>query len=295
MNMEKFLQKFKKLRNLIVFDPGSKAAARARLVSYLRGTDAVRAQDAARLITYKSPLLTIIKNRPMPIVALITLLALLGGGTSFAAESALPGDFLYSVKVKVNEPVAAALHLSEDSKARFQAELAEKRLNEASALAAEGRLNSENEIELEGAFRSSAGNVETHLKSLESSGSTSTADEIGADFEDALRAYIAALQAGASSTGTDNLGRILSSVNLAIKASGRNRHGSENDSDNSRGQDDSSRGNASATDIELEHGAEVEIESPDDSQDSSLGVSSSLSVSVSDDADELLDDLGDDD
>lgn len=292
--MEHFLQKLKKLRDLIVFDRESKAACRARLVAYLRGAEAVRTQNIVRLSSYKSPLLTIIKNKYMPIVAVALILAILGGGTSFAAEGSLPGDLLYPVKVKVNEQVAAALRVSDDSKARFQAELAEKRLKEANALAAQGRLDSEVEVELERAFESSAGKVEIHLRSLESSGSTTTAAEIGAKFSEILRAYTAAIQAGASST--EALRRISASVNLVIEASGRDRdrdrsrsRSEDGLSDDRSGEDGNRERNRASSstnpgedgpeiEIEVEHGVEIE------GLGGGLNSSSSGGISVEDDS-----------
>ena len=45
----------------------------------------------------------------MPIALILTLAVLASTGVSLAAEQALPGDFLYPIKVGVNERVQASL------------------------------------------------------------------------------------------------------------------------------------------------------------------------------------------
>lgn len=62
------------------------------------------------------------------------------GGTAYASESALPGDALYSVKTKISEPIQTALIPSTKGKAAWHAILAERRLEEASLLAAKEEL-----------------------------------------------------------------------------------------------------------------------------------------------------------
>jgi hypothetical protein len=65
------------------------------------------------------------------------------GGTSFAAQSSVPGDFLYPVKIGFNENIRAAFAVSADSEADLQADLLEERIEEAQALQIEGRLSGE--------------------------------------------------------------------------------------------------------------------------------------------------------
>ncbi len=74
--------------------------------------------------------------------AFAALVLVLGGGISYAAQSSVPGDFLYAVKRSVNEPVTGALALSTHAKADWSAELASRRLSEAEELASRGKLDS---------------------------------------------------------------------------------------------------------------------------------------------------------
>lgn len=88
------------------------------------------------------------------------LIVVMGGGTVYASQAALPGDTLYTVKVGVAEPVRAALAFSDEAKLSVHTDIAEKRLEEAQALAAEGRLSSEAATQIEA-------NLETHVKEVE--------------------------------------------------------------------------------------------------------------------------------
>src|SRR3989344_2570438 len=86
-------------------------------------------------------------------VALALLLVLcVGGGVSFAAENTVPGDALYSVKTSVNENVRAAIAVSTEAEARWQAQAAQRRLAEAKELSARGELSADVEAELGAAF-----------------------------------------------------------------------------------------------------------------------------------------------
>src|SRR3989344_1040623 len=95
-----------------------------------------------------------------PALAGFLIIFLVGGGTSYAAADALPGDFLYTVKTRVNEPITSALALSPEAKASVSATLAVRRLEEAEVLASEGRLSSAVSVELESKF-------EEHLEEFE--------------------------------------------------------------------------------------------------------------------------------
>ena len=74
--------------------------------------------------------------------AFAALVLVMGGGISYAAQGAVPGDLLYLVKRSVNESVEGALALSTSAKASWSAELASRRLAEAETLASRGSLDS---------------------------------------------------------------------------------------------------------------------------------------------------------
>lgn len=68
------------------------------------------------------------------ISASLALVGAGGGVLAYAAESALPGDLLYSVKVGVNEPVVTLLQHTPKEKARWAARKLERRMDEAVTL-----------------------------------------------------------------------------------------------------------------------------------------------------------------
>lgn len=78
-----------------------------------------------------------------------TLLIVATGTVVQAAESSLPGDALYAVKVKVNEPIRGALSFSASSKAEWETKKLERRLEEAEKLVLEGRFDGEALAEME--------------------------------------------------------------------------------------------------------------------------------------------------
>lgn len=214
--MEYFFKQLKRLRDATSLDAQKKAAVRSEIVNYMRATGAVREQEVTRhSIGKRSATLTNAKTNMKFIrfAALVAVLVLLGGGTSFAAERALPGDALYPVKVNVNEKVSAAFQLSAEDKANFDARLAERRLAEAGTLAARGRLNAEASARVQKSFEEFSARVEARIEALRESGNEEAAEAVSSRFEASLEAHARALEAlkarfeagaSASSTSSDS-------------------------------------------------------------------------------------------
>ncbi len=81
---------------------------------------------------------------PMFSVLTAFIFVIIGGaGVSFSAANALPGDFLYGVKVHVNEEVAGVLISSPKQKLIWQEERVQKRISEIHTLAKAGDLTKE--------------------------------------------------------------------------------------------------------------------------------------------------------
>ncbi|HWP61116.1 MAG TPA: DUF5667 domain-containing protein [Candidatus Paceibacterota bacterium] len=109
-------------------------------------------------------------------------------GISYAAQNALPGDALYSIKTNINEPVAGALAVSSSAKAAWATNVAGTRVQEAATLAAEGRLSSSTEAMLQSNFDEHA---QTAIAAIDEVASTSPSDgnEAAVSFEAQLSAY----------------------------------------------------------------------------------------------------------
>ncbi len=84
------------------------------------------------------------------VIVLIVFLITSSGGVSLAAEGSLPGEWLYPIKTKVNEPVARAITTTlGQTRADFETNLAEKRLDEVRGLEAQNKLDDKSEQQLE--------------------------------------------------------------------------------------------------------------------------------------------------
>lgn len=89
-------------------------------------------------------------------LAALLLFVVAGAGSVSAAQGALPGDLLYTVKVSINEKVQVALAPSTAAKAEVEASLAARRVEEAEALASQGRLDATTTMALAANFDSHA-------------------------------------------------------------------------------------------------------------------------------------------
>jgi hypothetical protein len=98
--------------------------------------------------------LMVISFRPFyGAVSMAMVMILISGGISYAAESALPGDTLYPVKVGVTERVRSWTAFSYEADGAWQVARAERRLQEASLLAVQGKLDSKKEAEIASRLR----------------------------------------------------------------------------------------------------------------------------------------------
>ncbi len=161
-----------------------KSFIRSALSSHVRNEQAGRQQVYRSNIQKQSFNLLFIK--PMPII--IAILLALGGGTSLAAQNALPGDALYSVKVNVNEEVRGLVSLSDESKANWETVLANRRLAEAEELAAESKLDVKTRADLEARFEEHANKAEARIEKLADVDAKAAAD-IAANLQTSLQAH----------------------------------------------------------------------------------------------------------
>lgn len=70
----------------------------------------------------------------------IIIAFMIGGGTTFMAQNALPGDFLYPVKIEVNETIKSLIVFDADTEAKLQADFLAERVEEMEILQARGIL-----------------------------------------------------------------------------------------------------------------------------------------------------------
>lgn len=115
------------------------------------------------------------------------------GGLSYTAEGALPGDFLYPVKINVNERVRDSLATTRPEAAAWQAEKAERRLTEAEKLAAVSPLNAEVNRTLSREFKKNIKNMESNINSMLAGKDIAYAHDLNVAFQTSLKAHAALL------------------------------------------------------------------------------------------------------
>lgn len=165
----------------------------------------VRTEEARRLV-HRGVLMQIVRlplllaNRKyMHIIAPAMVILALSGGTSYAAESAIPGTALYPIKVELNERIAGFFNISDAAKAEWQGELALRRINEAEWLAAVGSLDAETEAALRAKIATNIKSAVARTQALDESGNADTAADVRTNIEASLRAHtgiLSALEAG---------------------------------------------------------------------------------------------------
>lgn len=117
---------------------------------------------------------------------IIIVAVIIGGGLSYKAESALPGDNLYPIKTEVNERARGWLAISAEAESELAVKLAQRRLAEAKSLQAEGRLDAETRAHMEAEFENYAKEADREIDELESEGKESEASAMRLELENSI-------------------------------------------------------------------------------------------------------------
>ncbi len=144
-------------------------------------------QESAGLTRYEGVLSYFNSNTLRPVGFAFALVLVVGVGTSYAAENALPGDPLYAIKVGFTEPIQGVLSVSPVAKAEWDTELLSRRLEEAATLAASGNLNEANRASIESQITLKAHDVNRSVDRLKSTeGGTAAASSVESQLEASL-------------------------------------------------------------------------------------------------------------
>lgn len=138
---------------------------------------------------------------------ILLIIALLLGGTTIAAERAVPGNALYGMKININERVAGAFAISTEADADWHARAAERRLEEAEKLAAKGKLTAEAKSEIQTNFMMHADMVQEGIAKLKADGDTEAMADVSTEFAATLREHEAII-AGLTAKGAVELSTI---------------------------------------------------------------------------------------
>lgn len=120
-------------------------------------------------VAKKESILSLFLNRKIAFAAtLVAILTVSTAGTAYAANNALPGDFLYPIKVHVHEKLRTHLSFSTESKAKWETKRAKRRMQEAQQLQAEGKLTTDISSELSAQTDSHIENAQLYALKIES-------------------------------------------------------------------------------------------------------------------------------
>jgi hypothetical protein len=173
---------------------------------------------------FVSNIFVYVRQRKFVPSLVVVLLLCATGGVSAVAESALPGDSLYSLKVNVNEQVKGFVAVTPEAKARLAVETTERRLQEAVILSSQGKLTDERKQILQGQLSKNASSVKSSVADLVASNNISVAQEVSTNFEASLKTHELMLETlaknsddtkSASSTVVDSGVKASSTENVA--------------------------------------------------------------------------------
>ncbi len=153
----------------------------------------------------------------------LVLVVLVSSGTAAAAQSTLPGDLLYPVKVSVNEALEVALATTPVARAEVSAKLAQRRVEEAETLAAQGKLNPAVGEALAASFESHAQDADKQVEVLETE-DPEVATELRAKLDSSLLAHgeiLATLTVGGAKENQEGTGVIAAKVLARTNTSAR--------------------------------------------------------------------------
>lgn len=122
----------------------------------------------------------------MHFVIALLLAAVIGGGISFVAQNALPGEPLWSFKVGVSERIEDILAPDGNMQANFDIAKIKTRIEEATLLSAANKLNTITNAEVMLNINAHVKSVEAQVAALEAAGDYSTAADIVLRFQAAL-------------------------------------------------------------------------------------------------------------
>lgn len=149
--MNRFEQQLKKEAEHIRLSAAEKGAMRARLKEAMAPATAASSPLVPNFVEGYFSRFEFFGTARYAFAALL-MIVFVGGGTVSAAQGALPGDLLYTVKTSFNEQVELAWADTADEEALVEARFAQRRVAEAEALEAEGRLDEEIALDIEERF-----------------------------------------------------------------------------------------------------------------------------------------------
>ncbi len=126
-------------------------------------------QESGGFTRYETVLSYFNSSALRPVGFAFALVLVVGISTTYASETALPGDPLYAIKVGFTEPMQGVLNVSPVAKAEWNTELLSRRLEEAATLASKGGLSESARASIESQIALKANDVRQNVAQLHSS------------------------------------------------------------------------------------------------------------------------------
>lgn len=143
----------------------------------------------------------ILSRRFVPSFVIVAVL-FISGGLLAKAETALPGDPLYSLKLNINEEVRDIAALTPEAKARLAIDVTERRLHEAAALSAQGRFDQTSQTLIKKELAKNVSQFKNRVASLVSRNDLGSAQQLAVDFESSLKTHELILEKISSDNGS---------------------------------------------------------------------------------------------
>jgi hypothetical protein len=178
-----------KMLRAVMLDEHTKVRMRDALDAYVDLHEVQGAVPARRAIPSPFFFYASFSRMGTSVLAFAVLLLVGGTGAAYAAEGSVPGNVLYLVKVAVVEPLQGALITNAEGQAAWHANLASRRLEEATKLAVADKLDSQTQIYLQDKFNTEVTKSSIDADTLVATGNTNAALDVRSDLEARITAH----------------------------------------------------------------------------------------------------------
>lgn len=168
------------------------------------------------------------KNKFVGAFAVIAIVFITGGTSAFA-EKSIPGDFLYRLKISVNEPVASVFAITKEEKTEWKERLVERRLKEAHTLASIGKLDEVKRFGLEEKIKTQVDDFNASVNELALEDNQSAkSSELNIRLQASIKAYQNVLGALMENSGIDSNTKIETEKLIATLENSKNKTKDDN-------------------------------------------------------------------
>lgn len=164
----KFLKNIKKLQK-IRLSKDEKILMRDNLLRFMRTNSEIQENTnlwQRILIKIKSYRPNFLSLRSATALLSVTVILLGSAGVSYAAESSVPGEALYKVKVHLNERFRSAFAQSPEEKSNWELRKVERRFEEAKKLSQKGDLNEEKKEYIQKELKKNRAEIKKLIKEI---------------------------------------------------------------------------------------------------------------------------------